>query len=163
MLTYVWAQDKNGIIGNHGTLPWHLPADMHHFQQMTLHHGILAGHKTFDSFGRPLPHRLNMVLTSQSKDCFPDNVKVFNTPNNFLKYAQAHPTHQIRIVGGAQIFRIFLPYVDFLSRTVIDGQFKGDVHMPKIDYSKFKLVKTVKGAPDQKNHYAYRFETYKRI
>ncbi|URL60878.1 dihydrofolate reductase [uncultured bacterium] len=163
MLTYVWAQDKNGTIGKNGGLPWHLPADMHHFQKLTTGHAMLAGRTTFESFGRPLLHRKNMVLTSHPKKDFPDNVTVFNTPNSFLKYADAHPDDKICIVGGAQIFKLFLPYVDFLCRTVINGTFDGDTKMPKIDYSKFELVKAVNGQPDQKNHYAYRFETYRRI
>lgn len=163
MLSYVWAQDLDGTIGKDGTLPWHLPADMHHFQEETVGHMMLAGRNTFDSFGRPLPRRTNMVLTSHPKTDFPDNVKVFNTPNNFLKFADAHPRDQIRIVGGAQIFKIFLPYVDYLCRTLINGHFNGDTKMPAIDYKKFKLIKVVKGHPDKKNRYSYRFETYCRI
>ena len=162
MLTFVWAQDLKGTIGQNGHLPWRLPADMHHFQRVTTGHAILAGRTTFESFGRPLPHRTNLVLSAHWQGSIPNHVKVFKTPNSFLKFADNHADSHIMVVGGAQIFKIFLPYADFLCRTVIHGQFNGDVKMPPIDYTKFRLIKKQDGHPDAKNHYAYQFEIYQR-
>ncbi len=163
MLAYVWAQDQNGIIGQNGKLPWHLPADMHHFQKLTTHHLILAGRKTFLSFGRPLPHRKNMVLTRRPASDFPKEVTVFNNPDEFMKFAEARPQTLILIVGGAQIFKIFASKVDRLYRTVINGNFDGDTKMPSINYHKFKRVSQSLHSADSHNHWAYRFESYVRI
>lgn len=162
MISYIWAQSKNGVIGNNGKVPWNMPADMHHFVQVTKGHAILAGRKTFDSFPRPLPHRKNMVLTKHSKKDFPKNVFVFNTYQNFLKYAREHYTQQIIVVGGASLYKLFRPFVDCLHKTVIDHNFKGDTKFPKFDYSHFRLVNKEDHPADKKNHYSYHFYKYLR-
>ncbi|UQS85410.1 dihydrofolate reductase [Apilactobacillus apisilvae] len=162
MISYLWAESKGHIIGSNGTLPWNLPSDMHYFKATTTGNVILAGKRTYESFGRPLPNRLNVVLTHTSKDDFPKNVKVFNNVNEFLSFSKDNQDKEIFVVGGAQIFKLLLPYVDFLYRTVIDYKFSGDTVMPDINYNDFKLIKSVDGKMDDKNIYPHTFEVFKR-
>ncbi|AYF92563.1 dihydrofolate reductase [Apilactobacillus bombintestini] len=162
MISYLWAESHNHIIGANGTLPWHLPADMKYFKENTIHQIILAGRTTYESFKRPLPNRLNMVLTSQSKDEFPDDVVVFHEVDEFLKFAKKFSDKEIFVVGGAKIFEELMPYVDKLYRTVIDYDFKGDTKMPSINYDDFTLETVKQGHVDDKNIYPHRFEIYKR-
>ncbi|MEJ6400654.1 dihydrofolate reductase [Nicoliella lavandulae] len=161
MIAFVWAESKNGTIGNHGGLPWKMPADMHHFKETTINHRILAGRSTYNSFGRPLPKRINMVLTNHDQSEFDDQVVVFNSLDQFLADYRENGD-DVYVVGGAQVFKALLPYVDVLYRTVIDAAIDGDTKMPPIDYHKFKLVSQTHYAPDAKNQYPYTFETYQK-
>lgn len=163
MLTYVWAQSQDGVIGKNGTVPWHMPADMHHFQQVTINHPIVCGRRTYKSFGRPLPHRLNMVITRHDAKNFPDNVKVFHSVKDFLKVAKQHADQEIMVCGGAQIYKALLPNVNKLCLTKIDMQVPdGDTKMPEINYDNFKLVSSKQFKADAKNPHDYQFLTYIR-
>ncbi|UQS86572.1 dihydrofolate reductase [Nicoliella spurrieriana] len=162
MIAFVWAQSQNGIIGNHGGLPWKMPADMHHFKTTTTGHLILAGRATFESFGRPLPNRTNMVLTHHAPSKFPAGVVVFNDVAAFLAdYKQRN--EDVYVVGGAKVFQALMDYVDCLYRTVIDTEIDGDTQMPPIDYSQFELLATSSFDADEKNQYPYTFETYRKL
>ncbi|USS89624.1 dihydrofolate reductase [Fructilactobacillus cliffordii] len=160
MLAFIWAEAHQHVIGKDGTLPWHLPDDMHFFKDQTTGHPILAGSRTFASFGRPLPHRKNMVLTRQPADHFPMGVEVFPTTTSFLQYANEHQDELIFVVGGSQVFKALLPDVDQLYRTVIDADVDGDTWMPHIDYSQFELVQERPGATD--SQYPHHFEIWRR-
>ncbi|WKN28720.1 dihydrofolate reductase [Apilactobacillus kunkeei] len=162
MISFLWAESDNHIIGLNGGLPWHLPADMKYFKKTTTHQIIMAGRTTYESFKRPLPNRLNTVLTSHDKSEYPDDVVVFNTLEEFLAFAKKFSDKEIFVVGGAKIFAELLPYVDRLYKTVINHEFDGDTKMPEIDYSQFDLVSTKQGIIDDKNIYPYRFEIFER-
>lgn len=162
MISYLWAESKGHVIGMDGNLPWKLPADMHYFKQTTTNNIILAGSKTYKSFGRPLPHRLNVVLTHQEDNRFPDEVMVIHNVNDFLQFANNNKEKEIFVVGGAQIFKLLLPYVDRLYRTSIDYKFDGDTVMPKINYDEFNLIKETIGKLDSKNIYPHKFDVFER-
>ncbi|USS87417.1 dihydrofolate reductase [Fructilactobacillus hinvesii] len=160
MLAFIWAEAHQHVIGKDGTLPWHLPDDMHFFKEQTTGHPILAGRTTFESFGRPLPHRENMVLTRQPATDFPAGVEVFPTTTSFLRYANEHQDELIFVVGGSQIFRLFRSEVTWLYRTVIDADVSGDTWMPEIDYVQFNLVKEWPGEAGEQ--YPHHFEIWQR-
>ncbi|MBW1605557.1 dihydrofolate reductase [Lactobacillus sp. Sy-1] len=162
MIAFVWAESKNATIGNNGGLPWKMPADMHRFKTTTTGHPILAGRPTFLSFGRPLPNRTNMVLTSHSKAEFPPSVVVFNSVAEFLT-AYREQSDDVYVVGGAMIFNELMDVVDVLYRTVINAVIDGDTKMPPVDYSRFKLVDAQSFPADEKNQFPYRFETYRKL
>ncbi|MCL0311686.1 dihydrofolate reductase [Apilactobacillus sp. TMW 2.2459] len=162
MISFLWAEDMNHVIGKDGHLPWHLPADMKYFKNTTTGKTILAGRKTYLSFGRPLPNRKNIVLTS-SKNINDDNVLVLHNINEFLEYAKNHTTEEIFVVGGANIFQQLLPYADRLYKTVIEHAFIGDVKMPEINYNNFELIKSTPGKIDEKNPYPFTFEVFTKI
>jgi len=162
MLIFLWAEGHNGVIGQNGQLPWHLPADMHFFKTVTTGNTIVAGARTYKSFGRPLPNRQNIVVTHQPADNFPDTVIVLDSLDAVRVYAAAHSDEKIFVVGGAQLFVGLQDDVDFLYRTVIDANFTGDTWMPVIDYEKFQLIATQPGIRNDKNPYNYHFEQYQR-
>ncbi|WP_268913103.1 dihydrofolate reductase [Lentilactobacillus sp. SPB1-3] len=161
MISFIWAEDSHGIIGNQGKLPWHLPDDMHFFKQTTMGHPIVAGSRTFHSFNRPLPGRTNYVISSKSD--FPDGVQVLPDITSFLSIVSDNPETNYFVLGGANVFKQLMDQVDRLYRTKIDAEFSGDTSMPAVDYSHFKLVAETPGIVDEKNKYPHTFEIYDRV
>lgn len=160
MLTAIWAQDEKGLIGNEGTLPWHLPNDLKFFKEKTTGHTIVMGRKTFEGMGsRPLPNRTSIVMT-RDLDYQAAGVLVMHTVQEVLDYAKDH--EDTLITGGAGIFQAFMPYLDKIYRTVIQGEFAGDVYFPEIDWQDWQLVESQPGVVDEKNNYPHTFETYLR-
>ena len=165
MISYVWAEDKHGNIGYQGSIPWHLPADLHHFKKLTLNHPIIMGRKTFASLPGILPNRVHIVLTHDQalKEKYQENDKVliFNELTDFKKWI-AQQDQEVVVIGGATLFKEFSDQVDILHRTVIHSEFKGDVQMPKLDYEKFTLMNQQDFKADDKNKYSYSFLDYRR-
>ena len=165
MLSYVWAEDEQGNIGYQGQLPWHLPADLHHFKELTLRHPIIMGRKTFTSLPGILPHRIHIVLTHDQtlKEKYQENNKVliFNELTDLKKWI-AQQEQEVVVIGGSSLFKEFSDQVDILHRTVIHGEFKGDVKIPQLDYQKFGLINQQNFKADDKNKYAYSFLDYGR-
>lgn len=161
MLTFVWAEDQNGIIGKNGKLPWHLPGDMDFFKKVTLTGDVLMGRKTFESIPNPpLPRRKNIVLTRNETFEYKD-VLVFHSKETVIEFSEKSkkPLH---IIGGAVIFQEFINDVDMLYRTLIHDSFDGDTYMSKIDYDQFELIEEREGIVDEKNKYAHTFQIFKR-
>lgn len=162
MLIFLWAEGHNGVIGQNGQLPWHLPADMHFFKAVTTGNTVIAGARTYRSFKRPLPNRQNIVVTHQPAANFPEGVIVLDSLDAVRQYAATHQDEKLFVVGGAQLFVGLQDDVDFLYRTVIDANFTGDTWMPVIDYDKFQLIATQPGIRNDQNPYDYHFEQYQR-
>ncbi|MDT6980560.1 dihydrofolate reductase [Levilactobacillus zymae] len=162
MLIYLWAESRGGVIGYRGQLPWHLPADMHYFKTTTTGHTVIAGAKTFASFGRPLPHRTNVVVSHRPAGEFPAGVTVLNSLDAVRQYAAARPHELLYVVGGAQLFTGLMADVDRLYRTTIAADFPGDTRMPAIDYAQFTKIGEQVGVRDADNPYDYVFEQFER-
>lgn len=163
MLAFIWAESKNGIIGNQNTLPWRIPDDTSYFKKITTGHTVIMGRKTFESFGaKPLPNRLNVILTRQETLKETKNLKVSHSVSDLLKTYNS-TTELVFVIGGKQIYQQFYPYVKRLYRTYIDQNFSGDTHMIPIDYSEWQLIKTVLGHGPKANPIAHTFEVYERI
>lgn len=161
MISFVWAQDQNGLIGKDGALPWYLPNDLKHFKRVTLDGKIAMGRKTYESFPkRPLPERENLIL-SRNKNYQAEGAQVFTDKEDLLAYAKESGV-PLYIIGGASIYKNFLPQADRLIRTVIQAEFEGDTYMPKIDYQDWELVASKDGLVDEKNPYPHRFEWYEK-
>lgn len=138
-IAYVYAEDAAGWIGKNGQLPWHLPADMKHFVAVTSGHPVIMGRKTFESIGRPLPHRENYVLTHQPLDMA--GVHVLASLDELKALInQLQNEDRICIIGGAGVFQACLPLVTDLYRTEVAGDHHGDVKMPPIDLKNWHLV-----------------------
>ena len=106
MISFVWAEDKNHIIGEKGHLPWSLPNDLHHFKDVTVNHPIVMGRKTFESFPNgPLPKRLNIVISKNPDYQVPDSVILINDKADLKKYIQ--PDDEVMVIGGSGIFKLF--------------------------------------------------------
>ncbi|WP_290586453.1 dihydrofolate reductase [Alicyclobacillus sp.] len=162
---------RGGVIGKDGRLPWHLPADLRHFKRLTLGHTVAMGRRTYDSIGRPLPGRRNVVL-SRDPAFHPDGVEVVRTVEALERTLglegrsgeSGSPTDgEVFIIGGEQLFRIFLPRADRLYITEIDLDVTGDTFFPAWDPSAFRLVEAREGVVDERNPYPHRFLVYERI
>ena len=166
MIEYVWAEDQKHQIGLNGHLPWHLPADMHHFKEETMGHPIIMGRKTFMSFPKLLPGRKHIVLTHDQtlKEKYQDNdqVVIVSSVAELNKYLDKHQDEKLCAIGGVSIFKILLDQVDVLEKTEIEATFKADTVMPEIEYDQFKLVKKEHHDADEKNKYPYTYLTYQR-
>jgi dihydrofolate reductase len=127
MITLVVALDRNGLIGRAGDLPWRLPADLAHFKKVTLGKPILMGRKTFASIGRPLPGRRNVVLT-RNDEFSAEGVDVCHSIEQVQELLAG--AGEIMVIGGAEIYRAFLPLAGRMVVTLVDGAFEGDTWFP---------------------------------
>ncbi|HEY1394101.1 MAG TPA: dihydrofolate reductase [Methylibium sp.] len=150
---------RNGVIGKDNNLLWRLPEDMRHFKATTLGCPVLMGRKTFDSIGKPLPGRRNLVITRNVEWLAP-GVEVATSLHDAL--AVLHDATEVFVIGGAQIYAEMLPYADELVLTEIDADFVGDTHFPDWDRSAFEEVsrETHHAAPP--NDFDFAFVTYRR-
>lgn len=156
MYILVWAEDDAGAIGKDGKLPWHLPNDLKFFKKTTTGKTILMGRKTFESMGsRPLPNRENYVLTRQQGYEAPGATVVHSL-------SELPEDVDIYVIGGSEIFKMFLPEADVLVRTKISGKFDGDTFFPEVDWSQWELVEETNGILDEKNVHAHRFQKFTR-
>ncbi|WP_412990274.1 dihydrofolate reductase [Pediococcus siamensis] len=163
MLAFIWAEDQNGIIGDDNHLPWRIPDDTQYFKQITTGHTVVMGRKTFDSFGaRPLPQRLNVILTRQSNLKETDNLKVSHSIHEILtQYDRSD--RWLFIIGGKEVYAQFYPYVQRLYRTKIHAAFKGDTQMIPIDYSEWRLMQSSEGHGPEQNPIPHTFEVYEKL
>lgn len=158
-LSLISAMDRNRLIGNNNELPWHLPADFAHFKAVTMGKPILMGRKTYDSIGRPLPGRLNIVLT-RDKNLNIDGVQCITD----VAQAERHigDADELMVIGGSVIYEMLLPKADRLYITHVDGEFDGDVWFPEIDPGDWLAIEKSEHPADEKNAYACEFVTYQR-
>ena len=156
-LVAAMAQDR--VIGKDNQMPWHLPADLAHFKRVTLGKPIVMGRNTFESIGRPLPGRLNIVVTRDASLKL-DGCTVVNDLDAAL--AAAGDVDEVKIIGGANLYAQFLPRADRLYLTLIDAVFEGDAHFPDYSGVQWDEIEREVHGPDEKNGYAYTFVTLER-
>ena len=159
-LSIAVAVGENFAIGKNNQLLWHMPADLKFFKQTTLGHTVIMGRKTFDSVGRPLPNRRNIVITRDSELRI-ENVEVVNSLDEALEITKTE-AKPVFIVGGAEIYRQALHKTDTLYLTTIHHTFDADTFFPEIDRDEWELVNYEMHKADEKNKYDYTFEVLKR-
>lgn len=159
-LSIIAAMDKNQLIGNQGDIPWKLPGDLQHFKQITMGSPIIMGRKTFESLARPLPGRTNIIMT-QNKNYSADGCLVVNSEAEILKKF-LNKEEEAFIIGGEEIYKIFLPYSNKLYLTMIDYEFSGDTYFPEINWQHWIKLSEEKGAADSNNPYRYSYHVYQR-
>lgn len=158
-LTIVAAMGENRVIGNHGELPWEMPADLAHFKALTVGKPVIMGSKTFRAIGRPLPKRINIVL-SRSNATF-DGATTVSTVEAAIDVTRA--AAEICIIGGQQIFELFLPQVSKIELTVIHTSPEGDSFFPALEPDEWKITNREEHEKDDHNAFDYTFLTYERI
>ncbi|MEC0140529.1 dihydrofolate reductase [Paenibacillus macerans] len=159
-ITLIWAMAQNGVIGRNNQLPWRLPADLKFFKAQTMGKTMIMGRKTWESMGsKPLPGRHSVVLT-QDTSYRAEGADVVHTLEEALRYEKEG--EELMVIGGAGVFRFFLPVADKLLVTRIDEDIEGDVFFPFLNWEDFDLVHEEQGIRDDKNPYDYRFLTYER-
>ena len=154
------ATGENLEIGKNNQLLWHMPADLKFFKQTTSGHTVIMGRKTFDSVGRPLPNRRNIVITRDSQLKI-DQVEVVNSLDEALGLT-ANEEKPVFIVGGAEIYRQALPKTDILYLTTIHHSFDADTFFPEIDRTEWQTISSETHQADEKNKYDYTFEVLRR-
>ncbi|MCQ2009088.1 MAG: dihydrofolate reductase [Sporolactobacillus sp.] len=160
MISFLVAMDQNQLIGRENQLPWHLPDDLRYFKQTTMGHPIIMGRKTYDSIGKPLPGRENIVLT-HNPEFNQNQVKCFSSVESFLKSGTAFG-RECFIIGGAGIFKAFLPYADRLYITHIDAEFEGDTYFSGFQKQNWRLLRSTEGVMDRNNRFPHTFCIYER-
>lgn len=156
-LTLIAAMAQNRVIGNNNDLIWRLPKDLKHFKDLTSGHHIIMGRKTFESVGKPLPNRTNIIVTRQS-DYKVAGCIIVNTLEEAINKASGDK--QPFIVGGAEIYKQSLPYAQTIELTLVHETFEGDTSFPEFDLSKWKEVSREHYGIDEKNPHAMDFIKY---
>ena len=124
----VVAHDKNKLIGGDNKLLWHLPEDLKNFKMLTLNSTVIMGRKTFESIGKPLPKRLNIILT-KDKDFRPEHCLVYSDVRDVVKDFAEDP--RVFIIGGGQIYKEFFPFIQRIYVSLVDGEYEGDTYFPE--------------------------------
>jgi len=150
---------RNRVIGHQGTMPWRLPAELRYFRSRTLGKPVVMGRRTFESIGRPLPGRQNIVVT-RNPQYHPEGVQVVRSLEGALDLAAAAP--EVMIIGGAQLYRQALPRAQRLYLTHIDAELEGDTHFPRWDPGQWLEIERVPRAADERNPYAMTFSVLER-
>ncbi len=135
MISLIVAHDKNRVIGYENKMPWHLPGDLQYFKEMTMGKPVIMGRKTFESIGRPLPGRRNIVI-SRNENYSADGIEVVSSLDEALQLTK--DAEETMVIGGEQILNLALPLADRLYITLIDAEFKGDTYFP--NYEGWQLV-----------------------
>jgi dihydrofolate reductase len=152
-IALVVAMSREGVIGREGQLPWRLPRDLKRFREVTWGKPIVMGRKTFESLGRPLPGRTNIVLTRQP-DYKAEGALVSNTSEAALKAAELAPGgSEIMVIGGADLFRLFLPQAELLHLTLVEAPVQGDTHFPgdPLQSGEWEVIHQEPWPPDDRN------------
>jgi dihydrofolate reductase len=163
LISAILAMDMNQLIGANGSLPWHLPADLQHFKKLTLQHPVIMGRETYLSIGKPLPQRINIIMT-RNTDFEVPGCLVAHSPEEAILKAGAGDTDEIFIIGGAAIYSLFMPLIERLYITQISHVFSGDTYFTSWHPTdpNWQQIENSMHAPDEKNAYAYRFMVFER-
>src|SRR4030095_13260387 len=159
VLSLVVAMAENGVIGNSNRLPWHLPADLKHFKSVTMGKPMLMGRKTFESIGKALPGRRNLVMT-RGRPIDAAGVETVTSLEEAL--AATQDAAELMVIGGAEIFRICLPRAQRIYLTRVHAPIAGDTRFPAVDWNEWHRVERSVQPADEKNAYALTFLTLER-
>lgn len=165
-ITLIAAVARNGVIGKAGRIPWHLPADLAHFQRTTTGHTLVMGRRTYESTGA-LPGRRTLVLTrdpgwrpepvEEGRDA---RVETVHSLDQAMERARAAGEAELFVCGGEAVYREALPRADRLVLTRVDAEPEGDTHFPEPDWTRWRLVSREDHGPDERNWMGYDFEVY---
>ncbi|MFT5164819.1 MAG: dihydrofolate reductase [Saprospiraceae bacterium] len=161
IISAIVAVAKNNVIGRDNDIPWHLPADLKYFKKTTLDHHIIMGRKSFESIGRPLPKRTNVIIT-RNPFFIASNCLVTRTVEEALMIARENEESEAFIIGGAQIYDLTKDHWDRLYLTEVDLEVEGDVLFPELNMDEWTLVSEDPQKADEKNEYDYNFKIYER-
>jgi dihydrofolate reductase len=157
-IVLVAALARNRVIGLDGGMPWHLPADLKHFKRVTLGRPVVMGRRTFESIGRPLPGRRNIVLSARWSSA-PDGAEIFATLEDALA---ALGGETVMIIGGGALYEQALPLADRLELTLVDAAPDGDTRFPAWQREDWKLRTMERRPADDANEYALVFCSFVR-
>jgi len=157
-LSIIVATAQNRAIGKNNQLLWHLPADLKHFKQITSGYTVIMGRKTYDSIGKPLPNRRNIIITRQELQL--PGCEMVKSVNEALALCSNEP--EVFIIGGAQIYEQALPLTQRIYLTEVEASFDADAFFPEINPKEWQETERENHAPDEKNKLPYTFITLER-
>ena len=165
LLSLIVAKSRNDVIGRDGGLPWHIPEDLKFFRKVTMGKPVIMGRKTYQSIGRALPGRLNIVIT-RNKNWQADGVTTASGLSAALQIAEQAGAKEAMVIGGEEIYRAALPLADRIYLTEVDLEVAGDARFPAIDQAEWVAVwraeqKGGNGSGDDQGP-AYAFVTLER-
>jgi dihydrofolate reductase len=154
-IVIIAALSSNGVIGDHGKIPWHISDDLKRFKKLTMGHPIIMGRKTYESIGRPLPGRTNIVLTRNADFQPPDGVQVCSSLSVALDACRGAGETTAYVIGGGEIYREALPVADTLALTHVHREVQGDAHFPAFDRAQWTET-------NREDHAEYSYVEYRR-
>ena len=160
MITIVVAMGLNNEIGANNQLLWHLPKDLKHFKEITTGHPIIMGRKTYESIGKPLPNRTNIVVSTK-KDWFEEGILIVGSLKEAIKFAKKMD-EEIYIIGGGNIYEQTIDLAEKLEVTQVNAELKADIFFPEINPKIWNKTNEVSHEKDEKNEYDFSFQTYER-
>ncbi|MGL4717378.1 MAG: type 3 dihydrofolate reductase [Aeromonas sp.] len=160
-ISMIAALAKKQVIGKNNLMPWHMPADLAHFKRVTLGKPVLMGRKTFESIGRPLPGRRNLVI-SRNPDYQAEGIEVVGSVEAALALLAGSSVEELMVIGGGHLYAEMLPSADCLYLTRIDLAVEGDTRFPAFDDGQWQRIECESHPADEKNPHPYRFETWQR-
>ncbi len=165
MLSLIVAAAENGVIGRDNALPWHLPDDLRYFQRTTLGKPVIMGRRTFESIGKALPERVNIVV-SRSGQVRAPGVTVVSSLDEAVTTAQSTATAdaaEVLVIGGARLYSTALPLARRIYLTEVHACIEGDTFLPSIDWEEWHEVRREKHPVDHRHAYAFSFVVYERV
>ena len=159
IISLIAAMSRNRVIGKNNKLPWDMPADMNYFRNMTKNKPVIMGRKTYESIGRPMPDRINIIIT-RDKEYKAEGCIVVSNVDDALKSVKGNK--EVMVIGGAQIYKEFLPKADRIYLTIIDEEIEGDTYFPEFNKDEWKETKREEHKADKKNPYPYTFLVLER-
>jgi dihydrofolate reductase len=159
LISLIAAMAQNGTIGRDNGLPWRLADDLKRFKTLTMGKPLLMGRKTYESVGRPLPGRTNIVLT-RDRDWRADGVVVVRSLGQALSFAR--DAEELVAIGGAEIYRLLMPFARRLYLTLVHAEIPGDTFFPDFDSTQWADVECHSHPADERNAYAFTFVTLER-
>ena len=159
IISFIVAMGKNRVIGRNGKLPWSMPADLEYFREKTKNKPMIMGRKTYESIGRPLPNRKNIIIT-RDKSYSPKGCIVVNSMEDALN--AAGNAEEVMVIGGSEIFKLFMPKANRIYLTIISHNFEGDTFFSEYDKSEWKETKREEHKKDKENPYDYIFLVLER-
>lgn len=158
-ISLICAASRNGVIGKGNRLPWRLPADLKRFKRLTMGHTVIMGRKTFESIGKPLPGRTNVVVTRQ-KDFQARDCRVAHSLEEALHLCS--PDQEVFVIGGGSIFQQALPLADRIYLTSIHHNFTGETHLFDLDKTLWQETSRQDFKPDTENPFPYSFQVLEK-
>lgn len=158
MISVIVAVAENGVIGDKNTLLWHISEDLRNFKRVTSGHPVVMGRKTYDSLGRPLPNRTNVVITRQNIEI--EGCEVVHSLEEALSKFSAE--EEVFVIGGAQIYAEALPIADRFYLTRVHHAYEGDTSFPTWDESEWVLAESERFERGEKYEYPFTIEIYDR-
>ena len=161
ILSLIVAATENGVIGKDGKMPWRLPAESAYFKKITLGHPVITGRKNYDAMGRPLPDRLNIVVSRQPDYSVPEGVVVVHSLEDALALPEVQKAPEVFVIGGQQLYELAMPLADKLYLTTVHTKIEGDRFF-RYNPDEWQLTWSEPHLADSENKYAFTLQRLDR-